>query len=903
MGTDGPNVSDMDKLKPGDHVCILFKDGDERRSAFTRVVLPGLKGNEKVVYIRGDADADGSGAGVYGSRGDENAAATAGVLTFSADQTCVRGGSFDPDDMLAWIEEQADAALSQGYDAFRLITDAGWALRDVAGADRLIEFEHKLNRFSRRDCTFACLYDMGRFHPMILLGVLNAHPKIIYGAELLDNYYHVEEEDFAVEDYPRIALEKYLGSLQAFHAHIRAVLGFGAAAGCASSDALLEQAIPASALEGYYSRSLALLSRAASRFVEARLEDDLWRMIGEELERIVGESFIIVSSFDECTGEASLRAVMGDQDVISEAAAMIGRDPLSITLGVTEDVKRISLRGELAHFGGGLAEISAPLISSHVWEEWRESFDLGDVFGISFTNRGELLGGAVIVTLKGTAYPNKLLIEAFARIAAIAIQRRRAESGLEESEQRFRTLVHSAHDAIATCDSEGLIISWNEGAREMFGYGEEEILGESILTLMPDDRRGEYVARLTEGISAGDPFLVNKIVVGYGKRKDGGVFPLEISTSAWEGEEGRCYTGVIRDITERKSLEEALLESEWRYRELFENTGEGIAVVDEDERILFANPTGHDIFGVEQGVLAGRSLRDLTDDRGFSLLREQTIRRKKGEKSRYEVDIIRADGKRRTILVTSTPRFDKEGCFIGSFGVFSDITERKMMDKELEAFAHTVSHDLRGLLAVVEGFNLTAIDALEGGDGERGMRCLSSAVDATRRANVYIASLLDYATARQPEGRITHVDAEEVLLEVFNDLEQDILEKGVEITVIGNLPSVEVSPVKMRQVFLNLIGNAIKYMGGNPEPRIEVGVTGEGKEAAIYVRDNGIGIPADKLEDVFLPFERLGEEKTDGLGIGLATVRRAVEAWGGKVWAESAPGEGAAFYFTLPAAD
>ncbi len=117
------------------------------------------------------------------------------------------------------------------------------------------------------------------------------------------------------------------------------------------------------------------------------------------------------------------------------------------------------------------------------------------------------------------------------------------------------------------------------------------------------------------------------------------------------------------------------------------------------------------------------------------------------------------------------------------------------------------------------------------------------------------------------------------------------------------IPAVLLDPARLKQVLSNLVGNAPKFLGDNPSPRVEVGGEREGGLVTVFVRDNGIGIPDLEQEAVFQPFMRLEAECSPGLGIGLSTVKRAVEAWGGEVWAESAPGEGSTFYFTAPAAE
>ncbi len=140
---------------------------------------------------------------------------------------------------------------------------------------------------------------------------------------------------------------------------------------------------------------------------------------------------------------------------------------------------------------------------------------------------------------------------------------------------------------------------------------------------------------------------------------------------------------ILHDITERKQTEEALRESEQRYRTLVENQGEGIGITDTKENFIFANPAADVIYGVPPGGLVGRNLREFLDDEGFAFILEQTEIRRTGRKSTYEVEFSRADGDKRSLLITATPRFDNDGQFTGTFGIFRDITDQKQAQEEL----------------------------------------------------------------------------------------------------------------------------------------------------------------------------------------------------------------------------
>jgi signal transduction histidine kinase len=223
--------------------------------------------------------------------------------------------------------------------------------------------------------------------------------------------------------------------------------------------------------------------------------------------------------------------------------------------------------------------------------------------------------------------------------------------------------------------------------------------------------------------------------------------------------------------------------------------------------------------------------------------------------------------------------------------------ELRARNAELETFAHTISHDLRSSVSIVEGYAHVALDA----SGDLLQECLDKIVYLAHRMETFIGSLLAYSEAGRPEGRPVEVCPNEVLNEILAERETEIAARNVEVVVEEELPAIKVDPVRLQQVFINLLDNALKFIGDNPSPLVRCGAVKSEEAVIFHVRDNGIGIAKAEHDKIFEPFERLSSENHYGLGIGLSTVKRAVEGWGGEVWVESMPGEGATFYFSVPA--
>jgi signal transduction histidine kinase len=229
--------------------------------------------------------------------------------------------------------------------------------------------------------------------------------------------------------------------------------------------------------------------------------------------------------------------------------------------------------------------------------------------------------------------------------------------------------------------------------------------------------------------------------------------------------------------------------------------------------------------------------------------------------------------------------------------------EQELLEQreELEAFAQTASHDLQVPLAVARGYAQTAMRAADAGQLEEMKRCQSRVMEAVDRMSMFIMSLLDHARAGLAGGEISPVNSGRLLRDVLDEFGERLDQGGFAVSVADELPVVPADPVRLEQVFRNLLDNAVKFCDV-PEPELEIGCSTEDGTVTFWVRDNGEGIGTEHQEAIFKPFHRGGRTPSDqtGLGVGLATVKRVVEGWGGRIWVESADGAGSTFFFTLP---
>ena len=550
-------------------------------------------------------------------------------------------------------------------------------------------------------------------------------------------------------------------------------------------------------------------------------------------------------------------------------------------------------------------------------------------------------------------------------VALLAEQRSLVEQ-IRRSETRFRRLVENAPDAIVGVDVDGRILLVNQQAEKMFDYPQDEMVGLSIEALVPGRFHEAHVQHRAGYVREPRTRPMGAGLELFGRRRDGTEFPVEISLSPMETGEGLLVTAIIRDVTLRRQTEEelrhhqeqleelvaertaaltaanerlerevaerqrmasALAQSEEHYRMLAESALTGVYLI-QDGLFKYVNPALASIFGYRaEEIIDTLGPMDLTAPPDRPLVAENIQKRLAGEARdiRYAFRGLRKDGSFINVEVHGV-HVEVEGR-PAIIGTLLDVTERKRQEeeirrlneeleqrvvertaelesanKELAAFAYSVSHDLRAPLRAIDGFGQALQEDCADRLDDLGQYYLERIRANTQRMGDLIDGLLGLSRITRVEMRRQPVDLSAAVQEIVADLQQRDAQREVEFIVErGHVARGD--PRLLQAALENLLENAWKFTGEQPVARIEFGAVENDGHVNYFVRDNGVGFDMAYADKLFRAFQRLHAiDDFSGAGIGLATVQRIIRRHGGRIWAEAAPGEGATFYFTLPAA-
>lgn len=500
-------------------------------------------------------------------------------------------------------------------------------------------------------------------------------------------------------------------------------------------------------------------------------------------------------------------------------------------------------------------------------------------------------------------------------------ERIKAEADIHFSAKLLDTIGQAA---IAT-NLEGTITYWNHAAEMIYGYSREEALGKNIMDITPAPEAASYAGEIMTQLAKGESWAGEFLV----KRKNGETFPVWITNSPVLDQEGKLsgIIGVSTDITERKNAEQELEQANERHKLVLKATSDVVwdwnlltgKVIRSAENMkkLFGydvqDDINHESFWSskvhpdEQAEVQAKFDKFLNDPDRYYM--ECEYRFKTADSSyAYVYDkgfVIRNEAGKPVRMIGSVQdvsylkRNEIQLKLINN-ELVQQAKELAFSNKELEQFAYVASHDLQEPLRMVSSF-LTQIEKkYEPLLDEKGKRYIHFAVDGAKRMRQIILDLLEYSRAGNKEDQLEEVNPEMIVKEVTALLRRKIEEKQASISV-GGLPVVKAHTSPMRQVFQNLVSNALLYSRDGMAPEIHITARDMETDWEFAVKDNGIGIHPAYFEKIFVIFQRLHNKETyAGSGIGLAVTKKIIEHYGGQVWVESTEDKGSSFYFTIP---
>ncbi len=695
------------------------------------------------------------------------------------------------------------------------------------------------------------------------------------------------------------------------------------------------------------------LSKTAMDFVELPPDADIYQHIAEQLKKLVGNSIVIVNSFDPETDLTCVRAIIGMGKLSKSTLQILGKNPVGTTYKINEIARSQLLTGKYHKLPGKIHTLSFGQIPKPICHALETLFKITEIYSMGFTWKGELLGNIVIIVRKDTNLKNRKVIEAFINQAAVALQRKRVEETLGEVENKYRDLFETSPDAIILLDSEFKILDYNEAAAKIGGVSREKENGKyfgEVISAILGERKEEYLDHFVRTLQGENvaPFEVNI------NNKKGETYWLETYISPMKINDEILGLHIIaHDITKRKKAKEELKHRLELEKTISNISSQFVTCLDFDDainaslaemcRFNGANHAYMFLFHEDVRIMNNKyewyanrenpqinSLQNISFKpslwwinklrkgepihiKDFSKMLDET----NGKKEIFESQDIKqllalplnVNGKLKGFIGFDNVVKTGEWTYIDlallqtSSEIIANALERKHAEKELlqskklasiGQLATAVAHEINNPLTNISF--LTA-NLSEMTDAAEILKKLDEISNQRKIATDIVQSLQNFS--RKIEPKFGSVDITDSIIESLKLLEGN---RPGNIVVVNRLkpnqPYVRADPEQMRQVFVNIIKNAFEAMpkGGTLTISAELK---NSNSLEIHFEDTGIGIAKENISNVFTPFFTLkGVNK--GLGLGLTICQGIVEAHKGSIEVESEEGKGSTFIITLP---
>ncbi len=496
-------------------------------------------------------------------------------------------------------------------------------------------------------------------------------------------------------------------------------------------------------------------------------------------------------------------------------------------------------------------------IGDKTWQEW---------LGVPLIIKGNTLGALVIQSYPGDPQLGEREREILTFVStqvAMAIERKRTEDEMLESEKRHRELVNTSVDAVISIDSEMKIILWNPAAEKIFGYTKEEIQGQSLMKVVPEKYKEAIKEGFSNFVKTGTGSILGKILELEGLRKDGTIIPIELSVSSRPEDGWHTATAIVRDVTARKNIEKKLKLEKAYIDQLFKSAPEAIVMADDRGRNIRINDDFTKLFGFTHDEVAGKYVDESIVPK--SLMKEcQSIREKvkKGESVSLETKRQHKDGTLFDVSVLASPVM-AEGKLVGIYGIYRDITARKRTDaklkaslKEKELLLKEIHHRVKNNLQVISSLLFLQSQHIKGKKNIEMFQESQNRVKSMALIHEKLYQSLDLA----------RINFREYINSLVNGLFRSYRASLGQISLNLDIEDVALgidNAIPCGLIINELVSNALKYAFPNEkEGEIKVGLRSlNKKDLELCVSDNGVGMPKD-----------LDIKQTKSLGLHLVSI-------------------------------
>jgi PAS domain S-box-containing protein len=938
----------INDLKPHDHLCLIYESREEWLETVVPFISTGLEHGEKCIYII-DANTAQQIKTIFKDSGIavEDYKNNGQLSIIHEQDTYTREGFFDPDSMIALLIEETKKALQEGFPALRVTGEMSWALRDYSGVEKILEYEAKLNKdlFQVYPCMAICQYDRWKYDPKTIQGVVLTHPLLIRGGQIYRNHYYIEPDEYLNHKQGEFEVQVWLNNLERerksqdslqkseekyrrlFETMVQGVVYHDADGKIISVNPAAER----------------ILGLTFDQMLGKTSMDPRWQMIEEDGTPVPGNEHpaMIALRTGQVVGPLIRGVYHPDQD--NHIWLRITATPLFLP-GVTkpfqvyavfENITERKQAEKQLRFQAQIIENTLTIAAYHdknlnvLWmnRAYEKATGLSleecrgrkcyQVWNLSKPCRGCPVITAIETGEKANAeltpanqdhWPEKqgcwlseatpVRDEQGAVIGALEFAIDITEhKAVEENLKKIEWMLSQKQ----TPDNVDLDENYDQGYGDLTELNSDGIILKSISPEILRNFSNDYMELLGTSSAiyeANGNYAFGIFSSGWCRMMDRASRQLCNSTDNIKAlNSGRwlCHESCWNDCSKEAILKREPVEIECSGGiRLY-----AVPIIANEEVVGAIN------FGYGDPPEDREKLQELADT--YQVNYNDLVREAHAYETRPPYIIKMAKNRLHAtarLIGSMIETKQAEAKIIKSNTeleqrVKDRTIELEAVNKELASFAYSISHDFRAPLRALDGFSASLTDKYSEQLDEQGLHYL----DRIRNAAIYMSDLIDdlleLSRITRAKLKEQEVDISHLSKEILKDLLEAEPERRVKVEVAQGL-SAKGDIALLKSTLENLIGNAWKYSSKEAQAEIEVGRTTIDGGETFFIRDNGVGFNMAYADKLFGAFQRLHRaDEFPGTGIGLATVQRIINRHGGQIWAESAVGKGATFYFTL----